>query len=65
MQARRLKIIIIRKKKKKKKKARSCGDNICPELLTQNVDMELITNNQIQHNSGQEPAASVKEEGVI
>jgi general transcription factor 3C polypeptide 2 len=44
---------------KSKKRARSCGDNISPELLTQNEDMgSSVTDHQIQHNSGQEPAAS-------
>lgn len=44
---------------KSKKRARSCGDNISPELLTQNGDMgSSVTDHQIQHNSGQEPAAS-------
>jgi general transcription factor 3C polypeptide 2 len=49
------------KRLKLKKSAGSHGDNsnTSPLLLTQNEDMgSSVTNHQIQHNSGQEPAAS-------
>ena len=44
---------------KNKKRAVSHIDNTSPLLLTQNEDMgSSVTNHQIQHYSGQEPAAS-------
>lgn len=44
---------------KHKKRAVSHSDNTSPLLLTQNEDMgSSVTNHQIQHYSGQEPAAS-------
>ena len=43
---------------KQEKRAGSHSDNISPPLLTRNEDAgSSVLNQQIQHNSGQEPAA--------